>query len=366
MLAFRILSGPMAGARFTRQLASVEIGRTDPGAGVFPDIDLAGADPGPGFTLSRRHARLSRGPDGARLHAHPGAGASLVNGVRVPADAMQGALLRDGDVIRMGNIEIAFEDTAAPRPAAPAQPAPPPAPPLTPDVVAPVARRVRPRRLALVAAGALGLAALVALAAPRQVAALPELLRGDWSERACGAFPVSCRNAAASQLAAQARDLDALAARLDDAGRRLAPVLAGARDDQTRLGGARHAIEAALAADVFPANVAGARYASAAPLRAQLLEVKDHAARAQAQLDTLGVTSSELARRRAEIAGVRADVATRLALLPVADALRDVEQALPSLLQANAGAALLRQDGIARRDEAEALLRTTDQLLGAR
>jgi ribosome-associated protein YbcJ (S4-like RNA binding protein) len=127
-----VLTGPMAGARHA--LAAVQtVGRGRAASIVLPDP-----------TASRVHARLTIGPDGARVEDLRSKNGVRVNGVRIDRRPFP---VRAGDELTIGETELALADAAL-------EPAPAPAP------------RARSRRADLVIAALLALsAAALALAA---------------------------------------------------------------------------------------------------------------------------------------------------------------------------------------------------------
>jgi hypothetical protein len=70
--------------------------------GRLPDCAVALSDP----QVSRHHARLARGPEGYRV-----ADLGSTNGTTVNGALVADHLLRDGDVIGVGNTEIRFEES---------------------------------------------------------------------------------------------------------------------------------------------------------------------------------------------------------------------------------------------------------------
>ena len=111
--------GPIAGA--VRALAAPEsalvIGRGDEAGWVIDDVDL-----------SRAHAEIRRGWDGARVVDLGSKNGTTLDGARVDAD---GAELHDGALVELGNLALRFRDPAEHhlRGAAPTPPRAPPPPP---------------------------------------------------------------------------------------------------------------------------------------------------------------------------------------------------------------------------------------------
>ena len=94
MPSITIRSGLLAGRTFPIDRATV-IGR-----GATADLSLA--DPG----VSRRHARISRGPDGWVVEDLGSANGTALNGRRIaPSSA-----LRDGDVVSIAGVQVAFSE----------------------------------------------------------------------------------------------------------------------------------------------------------------------------------------------------------------------------------------------------------------
>jgi ABC transport system ATP-binding/permease protein len=88
----RILRGGGGGA--ARVPGSVTIGRATDNDIVIPDV-----------LASRHHATLVPTPDGMAIEDNRSINGTFVNGARVDA-----ALLREGDVITIGNVDLAFSD----------------------------------------------------------------------------------------------------------------------------------------------------------------------------------------------------------------------------------------------------------------
>jgi hypothetical protein len=85
--------------------AEVTIGRIDRATGFTPDIDLTPLDTQ--RTISRRHARISRGQDGFYLREEMGASnGTFLNGRRLPTGKPE--RLQDGDRIDFGQVRAVF------------------------------------------------------------------------------------------------------------------------------------------------------------------------------------------------------------------------------------------------------------------
>ncbi len=81
------------------------VGRSDPQRGYKPDVDLLPLDPAQ--TVSRRHARFSR-QDGRYIVEDLNAfNRTRVNGT--PITPHQDVEIHDGDMLRLGNIDLRFE-----------------------------------------------------------------------------------------------------------------------------------------------------------------------------------------------------------------------------------------------------------------
>ena len=91
-------------ARYALEKADMLIGRSSQASGYTADIDLSGHDPDK--TLSRKHARITRSPDGVFLKEEEGRNGTFVNGTRVgPGQTVR---LDEGDRIRFGLVEVVF------------------------------------------------------------------------------------------------------------------------------------------------------------------------------------------------------------------------------------------------------------------
>lgn len=371
-----VRDGPMAGSRFDRSAASLILGRNEPTTGAFIDIDLAGAE-APGSTfISRTHAALDRTQEGCSLRDLGSRNGTFVNGQRLTVADSRGIVLRPGDLIRLGRVELTFlgpapsQATPAVLVAAPSSPEPHAGISDLAHAVGaagtPESRHGRIGATALIAGAATALAVFLIPTLREKAFSLADMLRGRWTEQACATFPVRCRDAFTEGLRAQMSDLAALAGRLDQAAHQLAPVLKQTKMERDRLTAEIAELGVAVSARHFPVVVAGLRYDAAAVAQARQMELRDRISRTEAQARALEDTSGKLASRQEAIAQLLADGRRRLALLPITETLSQVDQSLPALLQANRGAALLKRSGVEQRDEAEALLRSTDQLLGRR
>ncbi len=84
----------------------ITLGRTDPASGIFPDLDLSEHDSR--RSLSRRHARLVRTPEGYALLEEMGVmNGSFVNGNRIQPSQLQ--LLQPGDRITLGMVQLQYD-----------------------------------------------------------------------------------------------------------------------------------------------------------------------------------------------------------------------------------------------------------------
>jgi hypothetical protein len=90
--------------RFPLEGPDLLIGRSSKASGYTADIDLSPFDPDK--TLSRKHARVSRTPDGFLLREEEGRNGTFVNGTRIgPGQAVR---LEEGDRVRFGLVEVVF------------------------------------------------------------------------------------------------------------------------------------------------------------------------------------------------------------------------------------------------------------------
>ncbi len=109
----KVVSAPLAAAALVASTGQVFIlsapdmvvGRSDPQRGYKPDVDLLPLDPAQ--TVSRRHARFSR-QDGRYIVEDLNAfNRTRVNGT--PITPHQDVEIHDGDMLRLGNIDLRFE-----------------------------------------------------------------------------------------------------------------------------------------------------------------------------------------------------------------------------------------------------------------
>lgn len=94
-----------AGQVFLLTAPDMVIGRSDPQRGIKPDIDLLPLDPAQ--TVSRQHARLACRGDRYYLEDLKAFNRTRVNGM--PLIPHQEAEVHNGDVLRLGNVELKFE-----------------------------------------------------------------------------------------------------------------------------------------------------------------------------------------------------------------------------------------------------------------
>ncbi len=81
------------------------IGRSDPQKGIFPDIDLAPLDTQ--HTVSRKHARLLARDERYFVEDLNAFNKTRLNGVALTPN--QEREIQEGDIIRLGNVELRFE-----------------------------------------------------------------------------------------------------------------------------------------------------------------------------------------------------------------------------------------------------------------
>lgn len=93
------------GQAFLAMAPDLVIGRSDPQRGYRPDIDLLALDPAQ--TVSRRHARLTQRGDQFFVEDLNAFNRTRINGT--PLVPHQETELRNGDTMRLGNIELRFE-----------------------------------------------------------------------------------------------------------------------------------------------------------------------------------------------------------------------------------------------------------------
>ncbi len=93
------------GQVFLLTAADMIIGRSDPQRNVYPDVDLITLDPSQ--TVSRRHAHFMRRDGHCYIEDLNAFNRTRVNGrPLVPHEDVE---LRDGDTLRLGNIDLRFE-----------------------------------------------------------------------------------------------------------------------------------------------------------------------------------------------------------------------------------------------------------------
>lgn len=88
--------------RLRLAIQEIELGGADAILGRDRDCTVTIDD----ALVSRRHARITLGPDGARLEDLGSRNGVYVNGVRVKG----AVLLRDGDRIRLGAVDVVFHE----------------------------------------------------------------------------------------------------------------------------------------------------------------------------------------------------------------------------------------------------------------
>ncbi len=93
------------GQVFTLSAPEMVVGRSDPQRGYKPDIDLLPLDPTQ--TVSRRHARFAREEGRFIVEDLNAFNRTRVNGT--PITPHQDVELHDGDLLRLGNIDLRFE-----------------------------------------------------------------------------------------------------------------------------------------------------------------------------------------------------------------------------------------------------------------
>jgi serine/threonine protein kinase len=94
-----------SGQAFMILKSDLIIGRSDPQKAIFPDIDLAPLDSQ--HTVSRRHARLSMREGRYFIEDLNAFNKTRLNGVALSPNVERE--LQEGDIIRLGNVELRFE-----------------------------------------------------------------------------------------------------------------------------------------------------------------------------------------------------------------------------------------------------------------
>jgi hypothetical protein len=102
--AHALLVHEASGVELALSAASHSVGRSSQTRGVQPDIDLTRFDPEK--TLSRKHARIDRRPDGFYIVEEEGRNGTFVNGRRLAGG--QEMSLADGDRVTFGLVEVVF------------------------------------------------------------------------------------------------------------------------------------------------------------------------------------------------------------------------------------------------------------------
>jgi pSer/pThr/pTyr-binding forkhead associated (FHA) protein len=87
----------------SNQLQEVVLGRSNRETGYTPTVDLTEVD-GQKYGVSRRHATLTRRDSLLRLIDHSSTNGTFLNGKRLAPE--QSRVVRDGDMIRLGQLEI--------------------------------------------------------------------------------------------------------------------------------------------------------------------------------------------------------------------------------------------------------------------
>lgn len=106
LLVLDPLSGQIQGSYMLEKHSSL-IGRMDPVSGIFPEIDLSPLDTE--SKVSRRHARVWRQTDQFFVED-----LSSINGTHVNEELLvpkQPVRLKDGDVLRVGHIQLVFKES---------------------------------------------------------------------------------------------------------------------------------------------------------------------------------------------------------------------------------------------------------------
>ncbi len=100
---------PISGQTFQILKPELIIGRSDPNKGIFPDIDLIALDVH--HTVSRRHVHLSIREERYFVEDLGAFNKTYINGV--PLMPNQPQELREGDTLRLGNVDLRFEIRAS-------------------------------------------------------------------------------------------------------------------------------------------------------------------------------------------------------------------------------------------------------------
>ena len=100
-----VLVSPEDGTRLVLSLPDMVVGRRDPQRGFTPDLDLLPLDHQQ--TVSRRHARFTRRTGHYFVEDLNAYNRTRVNGL--PLVPHQEHELHDGDMVRLGNVELQFE-----------------------------------------------------------------------------------------------------------------------------------------------------------------------------------------------------------------------------------------------------------------
>lgn len=82
----------------------IELGRIDPAADVYPDVDFSGDD-GADYGVSRRHARIFKQDHRLVIEDLGSVNGTLINGRRIAPYVPE--FLEDGDSIQLGHLKIA-------------------------------------------------------------------------------------------------------------------------------------------------------------------------------------------------------------------------------------------------------------------
>ncbi len=95
---------PNSGRRVTLSLdKEIRIGRADPAAALYPEIDLTG-DGGAEFGVSRLHAIISRAGEGPVVVDMSSTNGTMLNNYAIPADLPYP--LHSGDELRFGELLV--------------------------------------------------------------------------------------------------------------------------------------------------------------------------------------------------------------------------------------------------------------------